>query len=54
MKIKVILSPADPDDADASDSTGLTEEAYNRLTDALIRAGFDIEDIESGPDKVTS
>jgi hypothetical protein len=48
VKINLTLD-VDPSDHDASDSTGLTAEAHDRLCDALTDAGLSIE---SGPDQL--
>ncbi len=50
MQVNLKLD-VDPSDADESHSTGLTSEAFDRLTDALAQAGFEIAD---GPDRVKS
>lgn len=47
MKIRIVLDVIDTDDQDLDDSTGLTEAAYLRLSNAISNAGFDIA---SGPD----
>lgn len=46
MKIKLVLSVPDPEDEDNKSTTGLTQEAYDRLVDAVTDAGFEFE---SGP-----
>lgn len=48
MKIRIVLEVDDPGDEDATHSTGLTAEAYDRLADALSGAGFGIAD---GPEQ---
>ncbi len=48
MKIKLTLGVS-PEDEDREHSMGITAEAYDRLTEALMEAGFEIE---SGPDRV--
>jgi hypothetical protein len=48
MRIRLILEVDNPDDEDEGSDTGLTETAYNRLTDALAHVGFSIVD---GPDR---
>lgn len=48
MKIHLALN-VDPEDTDAGHSMGITNDAYERLTDALTQAGFEIAD---GPDRV--
>jgi hypothetical protein len=47
VKIRIVLDVLDEEDQDPDDSSGLTEGAYLRLTDAISNAGFDID---SGPD----
>jgi hypothetical protein len=46
MKILLILD-AEPADSDPGDSTGLTEEAFVRLSEAVADAGFTLV---KGPD----
>ena len=47
--MKVILTlNVSPEDTDAEHSMGITNDAYERLSDALMQAGFDIV---SGPDR---
>jgi hypothetical protein len=41
MKITLTLE-VEPEDTDEGDRTGLTEEAFNRLSDALQDSGFGI------------
>lgn len=43
MKIALTLN-TDPEDADPAHSTGLTSDAHDRLTEALMQAGFEIAD----------
>lgn len=50
MKITMTLNVPDPADVDEDDPTGLTNPAYDRLSDAIGEAGFEWE---QGPDKVT-
>lgn len=47
MKVTLTLDVVDPDDVDAEHSMGITNDAYERLTDRLVEAGFEIV---SGPD----
>ena len=47
MKVQIILNVED-EDADPGHDTGVTEEAFERLLDALGEAGFEID---SGPVK---
>lgn len=49
MKISLVLQVEDIDDVDYGSPKGLTEQAYNRLYDAVTDAGFAVV---SGPDKV--
>lgn len=49
MKITLTLKTTDPDDNDPGHAMGITEDAYERLTEALLQAGFEIA---SGPDRV--
>jgi hypothetical protein len=42
MRIEITLE-VDPEDADPSDSTGLTESAFNRFMDALSGLGDDVK-----------
>lgn len=45
-KFQLVVVPADDEDLSETDPTGLTREAYDRLSDAIADAGFSIE---SGP-----
>lgn len=47
MDITLTLGVDDDSDVDSEHSTGLTGDAYDRLMDALMNAGFSIV---SGPD----
>lgn len=49
MKINLTLKPMDPDDVDAEHSMGITSDAYDNLTEALMQAGFEIV---SGPTRL--
>ena len=48
VTIELILAP-DEDDVDETDGTGLTSEAFDNLSEALIRLGYDFV---SGPTRV--
>ena len=41
----IIKLTAAPEDADSSDDSGLTEDAYLRLVTALSGAGFEAEEV---------
>jgi hypothetical protein len=43
----LLIIEADPDDSDETDGSGLTEEAFTRLSDAVADAGFTLV---KGPD----
>jgi hypothetical protein len=49
MKIEMTLVVDEPTDVDTTDSTGLTEQAFERLSDALMACGFSID---QGPTQV--
>lgn len=44
MQLDLSLLVDDPADEDQDDTTGLTNDAYSRLVDALADAGFSIDD----------
>ena len=48
VKITLALNTTDPADDDPEHPMGITADAYDRLTDALQQAGFEIA---SGPDR---
>lgn len=49
MDIRLVLRVEDPEDVDAEHHMGITNDAYDRLTEAVAEAGFGIVD---GPDAV--
>ena len=42
MKISLVLEVENPQDIDEESRTGLTEDAYDQLTESLADAGFGI------------
>jgi hypothetical protein len=49
MKIELVLSVMNPEDADADNPTGLTNAAFELLTETLSSIGYEIDE---GPDKL--
>jgi predicted alpha/beta hydrolase len=49
MRLKMTIEPADEGDIDVGSTTGLTQEAYDRLYNAVSDAGFDWL---TGPERV--
>ena len=46
MRIHIVLAWTDPADVDENDPTGMTAEAYERMTDAINTAGYNIVSVE--------
>lgn len=49
MNKTTIVVVVDDDDHSPDDETGLTETAYERLTSAIVDAGFELDDVTGGP-----